>query len=265
MTGAQAAAAGVSDTALGGAGITGAALSRGLAGAASVQAAADRLRLGTDLSGQLATGRLTQADLEAGLARAAVGEKAVARTESAKRESAARELAKQQKREDAVRIAELKYQAAIDKQTEATRKAENDASRKDRIAELKMNAEINLAMKIAGMTPAERAAYKGSTAGSKNFIAPSWYGKRDSRDPSKGLPIEVPSQTNVTVATVARAHDQLDYQLQQPEAQDPTTAFGVWTDFFDKAGPDARAIYAATGRPQSAGEMTKQIFSTPKK
>jgi hypothetical protein len=264
LTGSQAAAAGVSDTALGGAGITGAALSRGLAGAASVQAAADRLRLGTDLAGQLATGRLTQADLEAGLSRAAAGEKAAARTESAQREAEARALAKQQKREDAIRIAELKYQAALDKQAEAVRKEENEAARKQRIAELKMNAELDLAMKIASMTPEERAAYKNSTAGKKSFKAPTWYGKRDSRDPNTPVTI-TGSVAPATVGSVQRAQDMLDAQLQQPEAQDPTTALAVWADFYNKIGPDAVAIYAATGRPASAGAMVKQLFNTPKK
>ena len=268
LTGSQAAAAGVSDTALGGAGITGAALARGIAGAASAQAAADRLRLGTDLGGQLATGRLTQADLEAGLSRAALGEKAAARTEAAKREADARALAKEQKRADAIRIAELKYQAALDKQAEATRKEENEAARKQRIAELKMNAELDLAMKVAAMTPAERAAYKASAAGSKKFTAPSWYGKRDPRNANEPLDGKTKDADGVpyTVGQAQRAQDLLDAQLQQPEAQDPATAYAVWTDFFDKAG-EANKIYTATGRPASAGAMVKQLFggSTPKK
>jgi hypothetical protein len=267
LTGAQAAAAGVSDTALGGAGITGAALSRGLAGAASVQAAADRLRLGTDLSGQLATGRLTQADLESGLSRAAAGEKASARTESAQREAEARALAKQQKREDAIRIAELKYQAALDKQAEAVRKEENEAARKQRIAELKFNAEQDLAMKVAAMTPAERAAYKNSTASKKNFKVPTWYGKNKGGDASETIPVPGTEAKVATVGDVNVALDLLNSAMQDPAATDPTTAYKYWNEFFFNVPKDVRAIYRATNRPDSAGVIYKQLFgsSTPAK
>ena len=166
--------------------------------------------------------------------------------------------------EGAIRAAELKYQAALDAKAAEERKEEREADRKARIAELKANAEIDLAMKLASMTPAERAAYKGSAAGSKTFKVPTWYGKRDSRD--SATPINVAGSTvPVTVGSAARVQDLMDAQLQQPEAQDPTTALAVWADFYNKIGPEALAIYKATGRPDSASAMVKQIFGTPKK
>ena len=263
----QAAAAGVSNTALGGAGITGAALARGLAGAASAQAAADRLRVGTDLQGQLATGRLTQADLASGLARAAAGEKAAARAESAKRDAEARAAERAQKRADAQRLAELKYQAALDKQASADKKAQAEEDRKQRIAELKMNAELDLAMKIAGMTAEERAAYKGSTAGSKKFTVPSWYGKADTRDAS--TPVKVAGYTGgqITVGEVQNMTDLLDSYMQDPRATNPSTSFSYWADKYAALDPDALAILRSTKRPASASAMYKSLFggATPTK
>lgn len=264
LTGPQAAAAGVSDTALGGAGITGAALARGLAGAASSQAAADRLRLGTDLAGQLATGRLAQADLETALSRAALGEKAAARTESAQRESEARTLAAQQKRADAIRISELKYQAALDKQAEAVRKAENEAARKQRIAELKMNAELDLAKSIANMTPEELAAFRGSAA-NKGVKTPSWYGKPIVGDINQAVKVPGHSLGTATIGDIQNANDVLDAALQDPKAMDPTLAFKYWAGVYDKYDKDTIALLTKGGRPNSASAMVKTLFSTPAK
>jgi len=262
MTADQAAAAGISDTALGGAGVTGAALARGLSGATQAEALADKFALGTAMSDQLATGALSQADLQAALAREAMGAKGEARTASAVRESEARKLKQQQDREDRIRIAELKLQRTMDKEAERTRKQERAEDQRNRKAELKMNAELDLAMKVAGMTPEERAAYLGSKAGGAKITPPSWLGKRDTQAGDKLIDVKG-AVGPVTVDDVNMAADLMDVQLKSASARNRETAQEHWTTFYEtikSENPNYIAIYRKLGRPTTAGAMVAQLF-----
>lgn len=262
MTADQAAAAGISDTALGGAGVTGAALARGLSGATQAEALADKFALGTAMSDQLASGALSQADLQAALAREAMGAKGEARTASAVRESEARKLKQQQDREDRIRIAELKLQRTMDKEAERTRKQERAEDQRNRKAELRMNAELDLAMKVAGMTPEERADYLGSKAGGAKITPPSWLGKRDTQAGDKLIDVKG-AVGPVTVDDVNMAADLMDVQLKSASARNRETAQEHWTTFYEtikSENPNYIAIYRKLGRPTTAGAMVAQLF-----
>jgi hypothetical protein len=260
MSAAQANAAGVSDTALGGAGVTGAALARGLSGAAQAASIADQFALGTSLGDQLASGRMTQADVQAALSREALGAKGEARTASAQRQYEDRVRKQAQAREDRQRVADIKYQRALDKESQKIRKQEIADDRKYKVAETKASIERDLALKVAGMTPAERADYLGKTS-SKKMKVPGWVGNRDPRSGDTLVDIKLPSQTKATVTMVNQALDIMDAQLQNADARNKDKALTFWSKFFtETVGPDAIAIYEAKGRPSTASAMVKSLF-----
>lgn len=265
LTPEEAMAAGVSDTALGGAGVTGAALTRGFAGAAQAQALADALSLGTTLSGQKATAALSQADLEAALSREMLAAKGEARTASAQRQYEERQRKAEIDRENKIRAAELKYQRALDIEDRKIRKQENELDRRQRIAEIKLQKELELAMTVANMSPSERAAYLGSQSAKKASV-PKWFGQRDSRDANTTVDIKTPDKLPVTVQDVNAARDQIDATMMIPEATNAATAFAVWVDFYNSTKqefPNYLAIYKALGIPTTASAMVSQLF--PKK
>jgi hypothetical protein len=261
MSAAQANAAGVSDTALGGAGVTGAALVRSASGAAQAQGIADQFALGTSLGDQLASGRMTQADVEAALSREALGAKGEAKTASAQRQYEDRVRKETQAREDRQRIADIKYQRALDKEAQKIRTKEIADDRKFTVQQTKASIERDLALKVAGMTPEERADYLGKSAASSKMKVPSWIGKRDPRDGNASVDIKLPSATPATVNMVNQALDIMDAQMQSADARDPKKALAFWSKFFtETVGPDAIAIYQAKGRPTTASAMVKSLF-----
>ena len=109
MTPTEASAAGLSSTAIGGGGITGAALARGLGASSASQLAAQQVNLGTTLNDQLASGALDQADYLNSLALSKLQSK-----NTAKENKLARDLAAQK---DALNfqqdLAKMKYSASL--------------------------------------------------------------------------------------------------------------------------------------------------------
>ena len=250
---------GISDTALGGAGITGAALGRGMSGAAQAQGLVQQLELGTTLGGQRAEGALSQADLEAALAREALGAKTGARTDSAERLSAERLAREEQARLDSQRIAEFKYNRALQLEEVARNEQATEEERRQAILELQAQAQIDLANKVVGMSAEERRAFLGQTGTAAG--TPSWYGTRiqgPANSGIKGLLSSDGTKVPITVNTANRALDMLDAALQDTEARGPK-ALTYWSNFYNTIGPDAIKIYGSVGRPDTATKMVQQL------
>jgi hypothetical protein len=251
--------AGISDTALGGAGITGAALARGMSGAAQAQGLVDQLELGTTLGGQLAEGRLSQADLEAALAREALGARTEARTVSAERQAAERLAREEQARQDAQARAALEYERALQLEERALNAQEQERARQDAIAQLRLQAELDMANRIAGMTPQERRAFLGQTG--TGTRTPSWYGTRfqgTGTSTIKGLSLETPAgNIPVTVDQANVALDNLDAAIQQ-SLQDPTTLQLYWAEWYN-LNQDSIPTLRAAGRPTTATAMIREL------
>jgi hypothetical protein len=253
---------GISDTALGGAGITGAALGRGMSGAAQAQGLVQQLELGTTLGGQRAEGALSQADLEAALAREALGAKTGARTESAERLSAERLAREEQARLDSQRIAEFKYNRALQLEEIARNEQATEEERQQAMLELRAQAQMDLANKVVGMSAEERRAFLGQTGPAAGTRSPSWYGTRFQGPTNagiKGLISSDGSDIPITVNTANRALDMIDAAIQDPEATGQT-ALAYWTNFYNTIGEDAIKIYGAAGRPTEANQMISQLF-----
>jgi len=253
---------GISDTALGGAGITGAALGRGMSGAAQAQGLVQQLELGTTLGGQRAEGALSQADLEAALAREALGAKTGARTDSAERLSAERLAREEQARLDAQRIAEFKYNRALQLEEVARNEQATEEERQQAMLELRAQAQMDLANKVVGMSAEERRAFLGQTGTAAGTPSPSWYGTRfqgPANSGIKGLLSSDGTKVPITVNTANQALDYLDAYLQNSEATGQD-AFPYWTEFYNQIGPDAIRIYGTAGRPTTATQMIQELF-----
>lgn len=265
LTPGEAAMSGVSDTALGGAGITGAALARGFAGAAQAGALADQLRAGTELGGELAAGRMARADVEAALGRDYLGAKADARTAAAEREAEARAEREQLAREGLLTAAQLRYERELEKEAKAARAAEAKADRRQRVAEIEAETRLAMADMVSQMTPEELARWKGTAAGKRTFKAPSWYGQyldKPSDTPVKIQLAELPA----TVGSVNSVLDLVYGHMNTAEARNPATAQASWSAFFEEMSSDSKKILASRKIPTTGGQMYQELFkSTPSK
>jgi hypothetical protein len=263
LTAGEAAMSGVSDTALGGAGITGAALTRMLGEAGQAGIRADQGGIGIDLGTAAAEARLGQADLQAALGRDYLGAKSDARTAAAERAAAEREAQK----ERALQAALLKYEREVQKEQEAADKSERDAERRRQIAQWNAQTQMDLAEMVANMTAEEYARWKGSSAGKGGgFKAPSWYGKTLKGDPNQvvgGLKL------STLPATVQSVNDVLDIvyaTMSSESARNPATALVTWQKLYESLDSDTKKILASRGIPTTATGMYKELFkSAPSK
>ena len=165
----EASAIGLSPESVGGGGITGAALARGLGASSASQLAAEQVNLGTTLGDQLATGAMDQADYLNMLALSKLQSK-----NAAKENKLARDLAAQQ---DALNfqqdLAKMKYAASLSNQGSSSSTAFKNSSATARSTTIsypknanayqkqlidKINAEIAINPKATDNNPAIAAA-----------------------------------------------------------------------------------------------------------
>jgi hypothetical protein len=160
LTPEQAAAAGVSPTAVGGAGVTGAGLIGSLGGVATAQSAANRMAVGSLLAEQLASGRLDEATLGAALEQSRLDAERIARGTSAERQAQERAIARQAN----IEAADLRLRAVESRRAEA-------ASKREAVAAARLQGDQRLADRIASMSPEE---YRRFVGGDVSAAAPSW-------------------------------------------------------------------------------------------
>ena len=265
LTPEQGNAAGLSDTALGGAGITGSSLVNALGGVAQAQNAAATLGLGSSLNNQLANTALDRASTLAKLQQDALYESSSAVASDAKTKAQNAQQNAIYDKQNAIDLANKVYETRIDA-------INNQANNKADLAKIAADAANKKATILANLTPAEYKAYTGISAKS-NFKSPSWYGTVISGDPmaktkvsyndSKGSP------QKATVNEVQSILDTVYALMNEPEATDPETAFGTWTLFYNKyksQDPAFLPTLAARKMPTTASEMVKTLWpSTPKK
>lgn len=264
LTPEQGNAAGLSDTALGGAGVTGAALTNALGGVAQAQNAAATLGLGSSLNNQLATSALDRASKLAQLQQDALYESSSAVASDAKTKAQNAQQNAIYDKQNAIDLANKVYETRIDA-------INNQANNKADLAKIAADAANKKATILANLTPAEYKAYTGISAKS-NFKSPSWYGSTVSGDPlakTKVLYVDsTGTKQNATVSDVQNTLDLVYSVMNQPEATDPETALATWTVFYNKysADPSFVPTLAARKMPTSASAMVKTLWpSTPKK
>lgn len=246
MGAAEAAAAGISDTAVGGAGITGAALLRTQGAAGASQAAADKARVITSLSDQAATGRLNQADMMSALERGIIDAQQAARIDSANRKSKIREAQNQAKLE----VARIKYE------TEA-----QAAQSKAEIEATKLANELALRQTYAQLTPEQRAAFTGRTQ--TRAAMPSWLteqgGDLEANVAKAGSPIKMTRRDrNELVGYLA------SYAMD-PQATSPETALQYWAavlQSLQKTDPAITRKMEAIGLPFTAPQLARAFTTT---
>jgi hypothetical protein len=264
LTAGEAAMSGVSDTALGGAGITGAALTRMLGEAGQAGIRADQGAIGIDLGTAAAEARMGQADIQAALGRDYLGAKSDARTAAAERAAAEREAAK----ERAIQVAMLRYERELQKEQDAADRSERDAERRRQTAMFNAQAQLDLAQMVAEMSPEEYARWKGGKTGGAggSFKAPSWYGKVLGGDPNAVVPNLKLAGIPSTVQSVNDVLDIVYATMSSEAARNPSTALTTWQKLYETLDPDAKKILASRGIPTSATAMYKELFkSAPSK
>jgi hypothetical protein len=264
LTGLDASMAGISDTALGGAGITGAALTRSLGEAGQAGIAAEQMGATIDLGTALAQGRISQADLQAALGRDRLSAISTSRQAAAERASEERIRQQELAREAALAAASLKYERELTKEDRAIADAKSKADRKAAAAQYEAEAKMSLAQMVAGMSAEQYARWKGSAAGKSNYKTPSWYGKRLQGDLGKAVKLEL-SELPATVGSVNDVLDKVDAQLSSESARNPVTALATWQAFYEGLTTDAKKILQSRGVPTSAGAMYRELFKTPSK
>jgi hypothetical protein len=256
---------GISDTALGGAGITGAALTRSLGEAGQAGIAAEQMGATIDLGTALAQGRISQADLQAALGRDRLSAISTSRQSAAERASEERIRQQELAREAALTAASLKYERELNKEDRAIADAKSKADRKAAAAQYEAEAKMSLAQMVAGMSAEEYARWKGSSVGKSNYKTPTWFGKRLVGAPDKavgGLKLgALPSN----IGTVNDALDMVDAILSTEAARNPMTAQSTWQKFFETLDPDIKKILQSRGIPTNGGSMYKELFKTPSK
>jgi hypothetical protein len=229
-----------------------------MSGAAQAQALAQNLELGTTLGGQKADAAISQADLQAALAREALGIKSEARISSAERQAAARAAADEQARQNRIRIAELALQRAYDVEGMQREDIKSQQARADYADRLRTQTQIDFANKLMGMSPADRRAFLGGSA--TTTPKPNWFGTRfqgQTTSAIKGLTSQ--EGLPITVGSANRALDALDAALTSPDATGPD-AYTYWANFYNKIGPDAIKVYVLAGRPTGMSEIIPQLF-----
>lgn len=248
MAAGEAAASGVSDTAVGGAGITGAALLRTQGAAGASQATAERAAVVTSLSDQAATGRLNQADVMSALERGVIDAQQAARIDSANRKSKIREAQNQAKLD----VAKIKYE------TEA-----QAAQLKAEIEAKKLAQELSLRQTYAQLTPEQRAAYTGRPAGQRTL--PSWAteiaGDQNANVAKAGSKIKVILRDRNELVSILTA-----YALAPENPSDSSGALAYWVGILQslqKTDPAITRKLEALGLPFTAPQLAAQ-FSTTK-
>jgi hypothetical protein len=229
LTAEEAALSGISPTAAGGAAISGAALTRGLAGAEQAASAAQRFRSGVDLGGQLASTRASQADTLAALDRNLLSAETVSRLSSTERRAEARRAS---------------------------------ASARDAAINVQTNARLAIAEKVSNMTPAQVAAWRGSSASKKQFVAPSWFGKNVVGDSSKTIPGLTLSTIPATVGSLNDVLSTVFAAMTDSAYTDPTTALAAWNALFAELGPDVGKLLEYKKIPSNATAMYAELFKT---
>jgi len=236
-----------------------------MSGAAQAQALAQNIELGTTLGGQKAEGALSQADLEAALAREALGLKSDARISAVERESTARAAAAEEERQNKIRIAELALDRAYKVEEMQREDLQAQTEREQYLAGLRTQAQIDYANKLMGMSPEDREAFLGQSSTAEK-VQPSWYGTRfpgNATSAIKGITnSDSGDKLPVLIGTANRALDRLDSALEDPQATG-AKAFSFWVNFYADQDPYIlNQIYPAAKRPNSAGEMLKQLKLT---
>lgn len=229
LTAEEAALSGISPTALGGAAISGAALARGLAGAEQAASAAQRFATGVDLGGQLAATRGSEVDTLAALERNLLAAETESRLNATERKAEAR------------RAKAAAREAAVNLQT---------------------NARLAIAEKVSNMTPAQIAAWRGSSASKKQFVAPDWFGKNATGPSDKVIPGITLTEYPATIGTLNDALNMVYAAMTDPAYTDPSTALAAWNALFAEIGPDYRKLLEYKKVPSSAGAMYAALFKT---
>lgn len=264
LTPEQGNAAGLSDTALGGAGITGSSLVNALGGVAQAQNAAATLGLGSSLNNQLATSALDRAATLSALQQDALYQSSSAVATDAKTKAQVAQQNAIYDKQNAIDLANKVYATKIDA-------INNQANAKADLAKIAADAATKKATILANLSPEEYRSYTGISAKS-NFKSPSWYGTVIPGDATALTKVSYKDSKGVTQkATVSDAQNNLDLVyavLSQPEATDPNTALATWTVFYNKYAADPSFIPTLTARkmPTSASAMVKTLWpNTPKK
>jgi hypothetical protein len=245
MAAADASAAGLSSTAVGGAGVTGAAVLRAQGAAGESQAAADRARVVTTLTDQAAIGRMNEADMLTALERGIIDAKQAARIDSANRKSQIREAELENKRQ----LAELKYNAQVQA---------GDARAK--IEAAKLAQELQLRQTYAQLTPEQRAAFGGTTAATTKM--PTWLTEQGG-----DLNARVTKADKLAVTRRDRNNlvNNIAVYASNPQATDPTTALSYWGQVFQELleiDPAAQLKLEALGLPASPSQLAKAFTTT---
>jgi len=264
LIGSDASMSGISDTALGGAGITGAALTRSLGEAGQAGLAAEQMGANIDLGTALAQGRISQADLQAAIGRDRLSAISTSRQNAAQRASEERIRQQELAREAALTAASLKYERELTREERAIANAQTKADRKAAAAQYEAEAKMSLAQMVAGMSAEEYARWKGSSAGKSNYKTPTWFGKRLQGDPTKAVGGIKLSTLPANIGTVNDVLDMVDATLSSEAARNPITALATWQKFYESLDPDVKKVLQSRGIPTNAGAMYKELFkSTP--
>jgi hypothetical protein len=258
LTAEQAAAAGVSPTAVGGAGITGGVLTRALGGVSAAQLAAEQVGAGTILGETLAGGALDRAAVQAALAQSRTEAERGARVTAAERQ--ARERA--QARQDRQQAAAISFDAAAQ-----ARRAEQDLA--SRLLELQYNADVAFADRIATMSPQEFNKWR--SGGSKAPVARP-VGRFASTNPALGdlSPANITGAPAVTVNDANIVMESLELQAQDIllSGRTPTEAKNDLAGWYSRMagvyeGGTLPAILKAQGLPTTPSTLAEYFFQAP--
>lgn len=242
-TAAMAAEAGVSDTAVGGGAITGAGLSRGLAGAAAAEGAASRIRTGSELAGLVASTRQDAAAQQAALSQQYLSQRYAAEVAAAESEAARRQAI-----EDALIQNESEMRQAL--------------------------SQINLqkAQQLGQLSPQDFAAASGQN---RQLPVPQWFGGKlqgDFTSPVAGGPTKIVKnevgQEQEVPATVGDVNGLLDqlYSVSSGARQlysegRTSDAYGYLAEFYSKVPMTDWFYYL--GMPTTAYDAYVDLFGQP--
>jgi hypothetical protein len=256
LTAEQAAAAGISPTAVGGAGITGGVLTRALGGVSAAQLAAEQVGAGTILGETLAGGALDRAAVQAALAHYRTEAERGARVTAAERQ--ARERA--QARQDRQQAAAIAFDAAAQ-----ARRSEQDLA--NRLIELQYSADVAFAERIASMSPEEFNKWR--RGGSKAPVARP-VGRFAVPATGEQTPAGIAGDPALTVNDANIVMELLELQAQDTVTGGVTLddAKGDWQQWFAqtaKAYPGLTSVLKAQGLPTTPNALAEYFFQSPQK
>lgn len=239
LTGEQANAAGISDTAVGGAAITGSALVSALGGVGQSQQIADQLQLGSQSTDSLQQVALDKAYAQTVLEQNKLDAVTTAQLNDIKTRAEQKKTATIYKANNLTNLADKVY---------ATKAAQAAAKKQQAvdIAKIKADAASTKAKYLLAMSKDEYQAFTGIKANSNLNPNPSFVvakplvGKdakgKITKDPSAVIDVSYVNKNGDPVKlTVAQANTiiaSVNASLQDPQALSPDTALKYWTIFY---------------------------------